>query len=184
MSPPPSFACSAQTWLCSNDRHFRCSSNGSLIRVKCPRTGDFPRGFGAVLLLCRRLGTRERGRLAVWLASASALQRPITPLEEGGRKSNVWIIHRGSEKRSSRPISGSSVATVTLTSLIHGSCLGCSPELAAEWQRVTCLPGNSETNSLESQWEMCLVTLLDVRWFRARFPLQSKRPRSPATPFF
>lgn len=82
---------------------------------------------------------------------------------EEGRQSNVWIIQRGSEKRSGRPISGSSLAAVTLPSLIHGRCLGCRLELAAEWLRMTCLPGNSETNSLESRWRMCLVTLLDVR---------------------
>lgn len=48
-----------------------------------------------------------------------------------GVKSNVCTTQSRSVKRSSRPISGSSVAAV-MPSLIHGRCLGCRLELATE----------------------------------------------------
>lgn len=48
-----------------------------------------------------------------------------------GVKSNGCTTQSGSVKRSSWPISGSSVAAV-MPSLIHGRCLGCRLELATE----------------------------------------------------
>lgn len=142
----------------------------------------FPLRPGCVGSLWAPLHIRGGGRLAVWLALVMHFNTQ-SHLKKGGRKSNVWIIHRGSEKRSSRPISGSSVAAVTLPSLIHGGCLGCSLELAAEWLRVTCLPGNSRNKfSGKSVRNVFGYAPVDVRWFHIRFPLQSKWPQSPQTP--
>lgn len=165
---PPSFACPLfiyrkaapkRCWEC-DDLCFKWGSTG----MRKSYMFDFIRGGLEISL---------GARLCWFTSSSSAHAEGASPFDslwlctstpnhtsEEGRKSNVWIIHCGSEKRSRRPISGPSVAAVTLPSLIHGGCLGCSLELAAEWLRVTCLPGNSETNSLESRWEMCLVTLL------------------------